>query len=92
MVIGAYFTHEYSPEAAALCNPSMAAHPDQTGLAPGQLRFVMTVRCVGEGHLSAIGFRTGVLGPGAGFGELRWRAEVGGDRGHTRPSVSSTPR
>jgi predicted GH43/DUF377 family glycosyl hydrolase len=67
MVIGAYFTHEYSPEAAALCNPSMAAHPDQTGLAPGQLRFVMTVRCVGEGHLSAIGFRTGVLGPGAGL-------------------------
>lgn len=64
-LIGAYFTHEYSPEAAALFNPSMAAHPDQSGLAAGQLRFVMTVRCVGEGHVSAIGFRTGVLGPGA---------------------------
>ena len=64
-LIGAYFTHEYSPEAAALFNPSMAAHPDQSGLAAGQLRFVMTVRCVGEGHISAIGFRTGVLGPGA---------------------------
>jgi predicted GH43/DUF377 family glycosyl hydrolase len=64
-VIGAYFTHEYSPEAAGLFNPSMAAHPDQSGLTAGQLRFVMTVRCVGEGHLSAIGFRTGVLGPGA---------------------------
>jgi predicted GH43/DUF377 family glycosyl hydrolase len=64
-LIGAYFTHEYSPEAAGLFNPSMAAHPDQSGLAAGQLRFVMTVRCVGEGHISAIGFRTGVLGPGA---------------------------
>jgi predicted GH43/DUF377 family glycosyl hydrolase len=67
MLIGACFTHEYAPEAAALFNPSMAAHPDQSGLAEGQLRFLMTVRCVGEGHLSSIGFRTGVLGPG---GEL----------------------
>jgi len=67
MLIGAYFTHEYAPEAAALFNPSMAAHPDQSGLAEGQLRFVMTVRCVGEGHLSSIGFRTGVLGPGSGL-------------------------
>jgi predicted GH43/DUF377 family glycosyl hydrolase len=64
IVIGAYFTHEYSAEAAALFNPSMAAHPDQSGLASGQLRFVMTVRCVGEGHISSIGFRTGVLGRG----------------------------
>jgi predicted GH43/DUF377 family glycosyl hydrolase len=63
-VIGACFTHEYSPESAALTNPSMAAHPDQSGLGEGQLRFVMTVRCVGEGHISSIGFRTGVLGPG----------------------------
>jgi predicted GH43/DUF377 family glycosyl hydrolase len=64
MLIGACFTHEYAPEAAALFNPSMAPHPDQAGLADGQVRFVMTVRCVGEGHLSSIGFRTGVLGPG----------------------------
>jgi predicted GH43/DUF377 family glycosyl hydrolase len=64
-LIGAYFTHEYSPEGAALFNPSMVAHPDQSGLHSGQLRFVMSVRCVGEGHLSSIGFRTGVLGPGA---------------------------
>ena len=64
MLIGACFTHEYAPEAAALFNPSMAAHPDQSGLADGQMRFVMTVRCVGEGHVSSIGFRTGVLGPG----------------------------
>jgi predicted GH43/DUF377 family glycosyl hydrolase len=63
-LIGACFTHEYSPEAAALCNPSMAAHPDQSDLDEGQLRFVMTVRCIGEGHISSIGFRTGILGPG----------------------------
>ncbi len=63
-LLGAYFTHEFSPETAALCNPSMVAHPDQSGLEAGQLRFVMSVRCVGEGHISSIGFRTGILGPG----------------------------
>ncbi len=66
-LIGACFTHEFSPEAAALFNPSMAPHPDQSCLAPGQLRYVMSVRCVGEGHISSIGFRTGVLGPGRGL-------------------------
>jgi predicted GH43/DUF377 family glycosyl hydrolase len=65
-LLGAYFTHEYSTEAAALCNPSMAAHPDQSDLSQGQLRFVMTVRSIGEGHISSIGFRTGVVGPGMG--------------------------
>lgn len=64
LLIGAYFTHEYSTEAAALCNPSMVAHPDQDGLAADQTRFVMSVRSVGEGHISSIGFRTGVFGPG----------------------------
>ena len=76
-LIGAYFTHEYSAEAAALFNPSMVAHPDQSGLAGGQLRFVMTVRCVGEGHLSSIGFRTGVLGPGATLRGRRARPAPG---------------
>jgi predicted GH43/DUF377 family glycosyl hydrolase len=65
-LLGAYFTHEYSPEAAALCNPSMAMHHDQSNLSRGQQRFVMTVRCIGEGHISSIGFRTGVVGPGMG--------------------------
>ncbi|WP_367127689.1 glycoside hydrolase family 130 protein [Saccharothrix sp. HUAS TT1] len=64
LLIGAYFTHEYAVEGAALCNPSMVAHPDQDGLAPGHLRFVLSVRGIGEGHLSSIGFRTGVVGPG----------------------------
>ncbi len=61
-LIGAWFTHEYSVEAAALFNPSVVAHPDQTGLPPGHLRLVLSLRAVGEGHLSSVEFRTGVLG------------------------------
>ena len=60
-LIGAYLTHEYAIEAAALFNPSIAAHPDQDGLAPGDLRFVMTARAIGEGHVSSLEFRSGVL-------------------------------
>jgi predicted GH43/DUF377 family glycosyl hydrolase len=63
-LLGAYFTAEYAVEAAALCNPSMVAHPDQSGLAPGESRFVLSLRGVGEGHLSSIEFRTGVVGAG----------------------------
>jgi predicted GH43/DUF377 family glycosyl hydrolase len=61
LLIGAYFTHEYSIEAAALFNPSMVPAPNQSGLTPGQQRFIMSVRAVGEGHISSIGFRTGVI-------------------------------
>ncbi|TWP47548.1 glycosidase [Lentzea tibetensis] len=64
LLIGAYFTHEYAIEGAALCNPSMVAHPDQTGVPPGHLRFLLSVRGIGEGHLSSVGFRTGMLAPG----------------------------
>nr|WP_198428361.1 glycoside hydrolase family 130 protein [Nocardia bovistercoris] len=60
-LIGACFTQEYAIEAAALFNPSMVAHPDQSGLATGELRFVMSARALGEGHTSSIEFRTGVL-------------------------------
>jgi predicted GH43/DUF377 family glycosyl hydrolase len=60
-LIGAYFTHEYSVEAAALVNPSIVAAPDQSGLAGGELRFVMSLRSIGEGHTSSIEFRTGVI-------------------------------
>lgn len=60
-LVGAYFTQEYAVEAAALCNPSIVAHPDQTELGSGETRFVMSVRAVGEGHLSSIEFRTGVI-------------------------------
>jgi predicted GH43/DUF377 family glycosyl hydrolase len=61
-LIGAYFTHEYSIEAAALGNPSIVAAPDQSGLAPGSSRFIMSLRAIGEGHISSIEFRTGVIG------------------------------
>ncbi len=60
-LVGAYFTQEYSLEGAALLNPSMVAHPDQSGLAPGSTRFVMSVRAVGEGHVSSVELRTGVV-------------------------------
>ena len=60
-LIGAYFTHEYSIEAAALSNPSMVLAPDQHGLEPGSSRFVMSLRAIGEGHVSCIEFRTGVI-------------------------------
>src|SRR5688572_16211118 len=59
LLIGAYFTHEYSPESAALFNPSIVPHPDQSGLAKGVLRFIMSLRATGEGHISSITFRTG---------------------------------
>ncbi|WP_375424406.1 glycoside hydrolase family 130 protein [uncultured Friedmanniella sp.] len=61
-LIGAYLTQEYALEAAALFNPSMVTHPDQSGLEAGELRFLMTVRSVGEGHVSSIQLRSGVLG------------------------------
>ncbi len=61
LLLGAYFTHEYSLEAAALFNPSIVPHPDQSGLAPGALRFVLSLRATGEGHISSITFRTGIL-------------------------------
>lgn len=64
LLVGAYFSHEYAVEAAALCNPSMVAHPDQSDLDSGQLRVAVSLRQIGEGHLSSIGFATAVLGPG----------------------------
>ena len=67
LLIGAYFTHEYSIEGAALFNPSIVPAPDQSGLPPAALRFVMSTRAVGEGHISSIGFRTGVIGLDGGM-------------------------
>jgi predicted GH43/DUF377 family glycosyl hydrolase len=61
LLLGATFTSEYAIEGAALCNPSMVAHPDQSDLPAGSLRFVMSVRAVGEGHRSTIGFRVGTI-------------------------------
>ena len=61
LLLGAIFTSEYAIEGAALCNPSLVAHPDQTATAPGSLRAVMSVRGIGEGHRSSIGFRAGTI-------------------------------
>jgi predicted GH43/DUF377 family glycosyl hydrolase len=61
LLLGATFTSEYAIEGAALCNPSMVIHPDQAGVKAGDIRFVMSVRGVGEGHTSSIGFRTGMV-------------------------------
>jgi predicted GH43/DUF377 family glycosyl hydrolase len=66
-LIGAYFCHEYSYAAAALMNPSVVPHPDQTGLSKGSLRLIMSLRAVGEGHISSIAFREGILSPGEQF-------------------------
>jgi len=61
LLIGAYFTMEYSIESAALFNPSIVPHPNQEGAPPGGVRFIMSLRATGEGHVSSIVFRTGVI-------------------------------
>jgi predicted GH43/DUF377 family glycosyl hydrolase len=60
-LVGAYFLHEYSFEAAALFNPSIVSHPDQSGAPEGGRRFVLSLRAVGEGHVSSLTFRSGSI-------------------------------
>lgn len=61
LLIGSYFTQEYALESAALFNPSMVWHPDQSGLPEGSKRFVLSLRATGEGHVSSITFRSGTV-------------------------------
>jgi len=61
LLVGSYFTQEYALESAALFNPSIVLHPDQTGLEPGTARFILSLRATGEGHLSSVGFRAGTV-------------------------------
>ncbi len=61
LLIGSLFTSEYSLECAALFNPSIIPHPDQSGLSEGGLRFIMSLRATGEGHISSISFRSGII-------------------------------
>src|ERR1044071_6390765 len=63
LLIGAYFLAEYSLESAALFNPSIVPHPDQTDLPAGAMRFVLSLRATGEGHISSITFRAGIIHP-----------------------------
>ena len=60
-LIGAYFLHEYSFEASALFNPSIVPHPDQSGIPKGSRRFILSLRAVGEGHVSSLTFRAGTV-------------------------------
>jgi predicted GH43/DUF377 family glycosyl hydrolase len=60
-LIGAYFTHEYALEAAALFNPSIVPHPNQSDVPAGALRFILSLRATGEGHVSSVTFRTGMV-------------------------------
>jgi predicted GH43/DUF377 family glycosyl hydrolase len=93
-LIGAYFCHEYSYAAAALMNPSIVQHPDQSGLGENELRFVMSMRAVGEGHISSIAFREGIAGPDGDF--RLWpqsgpaMAAVPDDRHHLAPEDAVT--
>lgn len=68
LLIGAYLTQEYAFESTAYFNPCLVPHPDQAGTAAGELRVIMSVRAVGEGHISSLVFRTGSLMPD---GEIR---------------------
>jgi len=61
LLIGSYFLAEYSLESAALFNPSIVPDPDQTSLPSGALRFILSLRATGEGHVSSITFRSGII-------------------------------
>jgi predicted GH43/DUF377 family glycosyl hydrolase len=63
LLIGALFSGEYALESAALFNPSIVPHPDQSGVPEGGLRFIMSLRATGEGHISSIEFRDGTISP-----------------------------
>src|SRR3990170_1294813 len=60
-LVGAYFLHEYTFEASALFNPSIVRHPDQSGVPAGGCRVVLSLRAVGEGHISSLTFRSGIV-------------------------------
>ncbi len=66
-LIGSYFVCEFSLESAALFNPSIVPHPDQSGVPQNGLRFILSLRATGEGHLSSITFRTGMIHPDGGI-------------------------
>jgi predicted GH43/DUF377 family glycosyl hydrolase len=67
LLIGALFSGEYALESAALFNPSIVPHPDQTDVPAGGLRFILSLRATGEGHISSIEFRTGLIAPDGGI-------------------------
>ena len=82
-LLGATFTHEYSLEGASICNPSLVAHPNQSDVDPGALRVILSYRSIGEGHHSAICFRTGMIDS---------RGEMTIDSPHSFPEIASISR
>jgi predicted GH43/DUF377 family glycosyl hydrolase len=76
LLLGAAFTAEYATEGAALCNPSAVLAPDQGGLHAGQARVAVSLRGIGEGHISSIGFCSAIVGPGAQWDFERRRLPV----------------
>jgi predicted GH43/DUF377 family glycosyl hydrolase len=90
-LLGACFTQEYSIESAALFNPSIVSHPDQGGLAASCLRFIMGFRATGEGHISSIVFRSGIIDrrntmipdPAPPYQEIASQVCLCGDEGYT---------
>ena len=81
LVLGAAFTCEYVLEGAALCNPSVMPHPDQSGLAPGELRVAVSLRAIGEGHISALEFISAVVTADAWRFDAREDVPMGGHVG-----------
>lgn len=67
LLIGSYFTMEYSFQSTALFNPSIVPHPDQSNIPEGATRFIMSLRATGEGHVSSSVFRTGLIQPDEGL-------------------------
>ena len=85
LLLGSYFTMEYSIASAALFNPSIVVHPDQSQVPPGGKRFIMSLRATGEGHVSSIVFRTGLIHPDHSItvdppGAVTHRAKLSPDR------------
>lgn len=66
-LLGAYFSCEYSIQSAAFFNPSIISHPDQSGVPENSLRFIISFRSVGEGHISSIEFRSGIVDENGNF-------------------------
>ena len=87
LLLGSYVTKEYSFQSAALFNPSIVPHPDQQGMNPGDLRFVMSLRATGEGHISSITFRTGII---TGDGSISLD-KVSGYYTPLKPSAATQP-
>lgn len=90
LLIGAYFTCEYSLEAAALFNPSIVPHPDQSAIPTGALRFIISLRATGEGHISSIEFRTGVVSDQGGIIIDRPTSFVSTPERNCNPTINKT--